>query len=73
MAAALLAVCLLVLAGMTGPAKAAFSGINGEIAFVSDRSGNNEIYIIWFNGNTLDHLTHLDRSQRTGGGSQGNL
>jgi Tol biopolymer transport system component len=39
-------------------ARSAFPGINARIAFVSDRSGSNEIYTIWFNGNNLTRLTH---------------
>jgi Tol biopolymer transport system component len=39
-------------------ARAAFPGINAKIVFVSNRSGNNEIYTVWFNGNNLTRLTH---------------
>lgn len=39
------------------PASAAFSGLNGRIAFVSDRDGNEEIYVMDADGTDQTRLT----------------
>jgi Tol biopolymer transport system component len=39
------------------PASAAFAGLNGQIAFVSDRDGNEEIYVMDANGTGQTRLT----------------
>ena len=44
-------------AGM-GPAKAAFPGANGKIAFASGRAGNLEIYTMKRDGTGVKRLTH---------------
>ena len=49
-------------------AEAAFPGINGKIAFLSDRDGQNEIYTISFSGGkwgNAKRLTHSDKSDKT--------
>jgi TolB protein len=55
--AALVAIGAVALAA-SEPAQASFPGINGKIAFVSDRAGNNEIYTVRFTGDNLTRLTH---------------
>ncbi len=44
--AALLAAGALVFAALSGPAEAAYPGKNGKIAFVSERDGDDEIYVM---------------------------
>jgi Tol biopolymer transport system component len=56
--AVLLAACLLALVEMTKPAEAAFPGVNGKIAFVSDRDGNSEIYTMNADGSNPTRLTN---------------
>jgi Tol biopolymer transport system component len=43
---------------LVAPANAAFPGVNGKIAFYSNRSGNNEIYTIDPDGNGLTQITN---------------
>ena len=57
-AATLLAACLLVLVGIEKAAEAAFPGVNGKIAFISSRDGNNEIYIMDGDGSNQTRLTN---------------
>jgi hypothetical protein len=61
MVAALL-VSVLALATTEDPARAAFPGVNGKIAFLSNRDGQNEIYTISFAGSNPTRLTHSDKS-----------
>jgi len=58
MMAALLA-SMLVLATTRNSARAAFPGINGKIAFLSDRDGNNEIYTITSRNGTWGNAKRL--------------
>jgi len=58
---ALLALALLVAAG---PTRAAFPGRNGKIAFVSDRTGSPQLYVMRPNG------THVARVARSGEAAQ---
>ena len=64
MVAALL-VSVLALATTEDPARAAFPGVNGKIAFLSNRDGQNEIYTISFAGSNPTRLTHSDKSDKT--------
>ena len=50
---------LLMLVVVVEPAGAAFPGQNGQIAFVSNRDGNREIYSVNANGTGLDRLTKI--------------
>ena len=45
-----LALSLLLALGLAGAAEAAFPGLNGRIAFMSDRDGNDEIYTMAADG-----------------------
>src|SRR5215212_2138177 len=56
--AALLAVCLLALAGLEKAAEATFPGVNGKIAFQSKRDGNWEIYVMNPGGTNPTRLTN---------------
>ena len=47
------------------PARAAFPGVNGKIAFLSNRDGQNEIYTISFAASNPTRLTHSDKSDKT--------
>ncbi len=52
---------LLAVAGMAAggaPADAAFPGVNGKIAFTSDRDGNTEIYVMNADGTGVTRLTN---------------
>jgi Tol biopolymer transport system component len=57
LAAAVLALGLLVLVGGAGPARAAFPGNNGKIAFQSDRDGPLEIYTVGASGGETTRIT----------------
>ena len=60
-------VLVLTLAGGTGPARAAFPGANGKIAFNSNRDGNVEIYVMSADGTSQTRLTNnpgADRAPR---------
>jgi Tol biopolymer transport system component len=46
------------LAGPTGPAQAAFPGVNGRIVFLSERDGNAEIYAMNADGSGQTNLTN---------------
>jgi len=67
MMAALLA-SVLALATTVNPARASFPGVNGKIAFLSDRDGDNEIYTIsfrdgiWGNAKRLTFNTKSDKT-----------
>jgi dipeptidyl aminopeptidase/acylaminoacyl peptidase len=63
-AATLLAACLLVLVGIEKAAEAAFPGVNGKIAFISSRDGNNEIYIMDGDGSNQTRLTNNSADDR---------
>jgi Tol biopolymer transport system component len=60
-----------VLAGMVAlvtagnPARAAFSGSNGKIAFLSDRDGNNEIYTISFSNGKWGNAKRLTGNRKS--------
>jgi Tol biopolymer transport system component len=56
-AAAFVGVSLFVVASLAPPALATFPGINGKIAFHSDRDGNYEIYTANFDGTNQTRLT----------------
>ena len=49
---------LAVLLTVPSPASAAFPGVNGTIAFTSDRDGNSEIYSMSADGRGRSNLTH---------------
>src|SRR5436190_20082405 len=49
---ALLASLITAMAGTYGSAEAAFPGANGKIAFMSDRDGNTEVYVMNAAGTT---------------------
>jgi Tol biopolymer transport system component len=53
---------MVALLAMGGPARAAFPGKNGEIAFVSSRDGNEEIYVMNADGTNPTRLTTEPRS-----------
>jgi len=57
-AAATLAACLVAWVGIQNPAEAAFPGVNGKIAFVSNRDGNYEIYVMNADGSNVVRLTN---------------
>jgi hypothetical protein len=59
MAAAVMLAGLVALATTEDLAQAAFPGINGKIAFLSDRSGKNEIYTISFKDGKWGNPTRL--------------
>ena len=42
----------------TQPVRAVFPGANGKIAFVSDRDGNDEIYVMTATGSGVTRLTN---------------
>src|SRR6266571_145044 len=77
LSAALVSAALVVALGLpAGPAHAAFPGVNAQIAFTSDRDGNQEIYGMAFDGSAQTNLTNnpgpttSPRSRRTGRGSR---
>jgi hypothetical protein len=59
MAAAVVLSSMVALVTAGNPARAAFPGINGKIAFLSDRSGKNEIYTISFKDGKWGNPTRL--------------
>jgi WD40-like Beta Propeller Repeat/HYR domain len=63
-AATLLAAYLLVLVGIEKAAEAEFPGVNGKIAFISSRDGNNEIYIMDGDGSNQTRLTNNSADDR---------
>src|SRR5215203_811272 len=68
MAAAMLLVSGAAMFAPEEQARAAFPGINGKIAFLSDRDGQYEIYTISFTGGkwgNAKRLTHSDKSDKT--------
>src|SRR5215217_2306717 len=68
MAAAMLLVSGAAMFAPEKQARAAFPGINGKIAFLSDRDGQYEIYTISFTGGkwgNAKRLTHSDKSDKT--------
>jgi Tol biopolymer transport system component len=68
MAAAMVLASIVTLATTVDPARAAFPGTNGKIAFLSDRDGQNEIYTISFSGGkwgSEKRLTNNSRSDKT--------
>ncbi len=59
LSAALVSAALVVALGLpAGPAHAAFPGVNAQIAFTSDRDGNQEIYGMAFDGSAQTNLTN---------------
>lgn len=60
LAAALTLAASLLLTQAERPARAAFPGQNGKIAFVSNRDGNDEIYAMNPDGSGQVNLTNLD-------------
>jgi TolB protein len=54
----LIVVALGLLAQPQTPARASFPGANGKIAFVSDRDGNQEIYVMNADGSSQTRLTN---------------
>jgi TolB protein len=59
-------VCLIAGAALVAasPVSATFPGKNGKIAFVSDRSGNDEIYVMEPDGSGLTNITNNAASDR---------
>ena len=56
--AAVLSTAALGITGAAGPPAAASTGVNGRIAFYSDRDGNGEIYAMNANGTGQIRLTN---------------
>jgi Tol biopolymer transport system component len=57
LAAALLAVPVVMLLGLTPPSTAAQPGANGRIAFSSGRTGNGDIYVTSIDGQYVEQIT----------------
>ncbi len=56
--ALVLGVCLLAALGLASSAEAAFPGLNGKVAFSSNRDGNSEIYVMAPDGSAQTRLTN---------------